>query len=335
MKKLLFNTAFLIAGLLSISHAIAQQDENEKKETFKFNKSKSYSKSYSISGGDKIYLDNQFGEMKLVIWDKNEIKVDVSITAKSDDEAEAQEILERITIEDRKESGAVYYKTKMSNEKPSWEGKKGNHHQSMEINYIVYLPTGNPLKAANQFGKMIVPDYRGEAEVSSKFGSLTAGKFSNAKEISVEFGNANIAEVSGGKLSIKFSNGTVNKLSGDVKANLEFSKVKLEIDNSVKTLTINNSYAEVYLDADKNFSATYDITSTHGEFTNQSSFAISKQGEKENRYGPEFTKRYSGTSGSGSAKIKISSSFGETIIGHDLKVDMTEKKKKAKNIRTV
>jgi hypothetical protein len=335
MKKLLFNAAFLVAGLLSISNAIAQQDDKEKNETFKYNKSKNYSKSYSINGSDKINLDNQFGEMKLVTWDKNEIKVDASITAKSDDEAEAQEILERISIEDRKESGAVYFKTKMSNEKPSWEGKKGNHHQSMEINYTVYLPSGNPLKAANQFGKMIVPDYRGEAEVSSKFGSLTAGKFTNAKDISVEFGTANIAEVSGGKLSIKFSNGTVSKLTGEVKANLEFSKVKLNLDNNTKNLTINNSYAEVYLDLDKSFSATYDITSSHGEFNNQSSFTFTKQGEDKNHYGPEFTKHYTGTSGSGSSKVKINSSFGETTTGHDLKVDMTEKKKKTKNTRTV
>jgi len=315
MKKLLFNTAFLITGLLSITNAIAQ-DEKDKKETFKFNKSKSYSKSYTISSSDKINLDNQFGEMKLVRWEKNEIKVDASVTAKADDEAEAQEILERITIQDRKESGAVYFKTIISNQKPSWEGKKGNHHQGMEINYTVYLPSGNPLKAANQFGKMIIPDYRGEAEISIKFGTLTAGKLSNAKDISVEFSEATIVAVSGGQLSIKYSNGTVNELSGDVKATLDFSKVKLNLDNNTKNLTINNSYAEVYLDLDKNFSATYDITSSHGQFTNKSGFTITKQGEDTNRKGPAFTKRYTGKSGSGTAKVKVNSSFSETITGH-------------------
>ena len=111
-------------------------------------------------------------------------------------------------------------------------------------------------------------------------------------------------------MNIKFSNGTVNKLSGDVKTNLEFSKVKLNIDNDVKNLTVNNSYSEVYLDLDKSFSATYDINTSHGSFSNQSSFEIKKQGENDNRYGPEFTKRYTGTSGSGSSKVKVSSSLG-------------------------
>jgi len=342
MKKLLFNTTFLVAGLLSLSIGYAQQTTNEFEKGKdrvepKFKKTKNYTKSYSLSSSDKISLYNQFGEMKITTWDKNEVKVDATITGKSDDEPRAQEILDRISIQDSKEGGTVSFKTKFADDKKedkrNWDNKE-HRNEGMQIDYVVYLPSNNALTAENQFGKMIVPDIRGEAVLTSKFGSLTAGKISNAKEVSVEFGKADIAEVGGGKLSIKFSNGTVNKLTGEVRANLEFSKVKLNIDNNAKNLTINNSYAEVYLDLDKSFSATYDITSSHGEFSNQSSFTFTKQGEDKNHYGPEFTKRYTGTSGSGSSKVKISSSFGEIIAGHDLKVDMTEKKKNKKT-RTV
>ena len=333
MKKILFKSSFLVVLLLNVTLLMSQDKEKEKWEP-KFTKSKAYSKSYSLGSNDKINLENQFGEMKLVTWDKNEIKVDVTIIGKSDEEARAQTILDRITISDGKESSGVFFKTKMENQKSDWNNKKGNYHEGMEINYLVYLPSGNPLKASNQFGKMMVPDYKGEAELESKFGSLTAGKITTAKEISVEFGNADIAQISGGRLNIKFSNGTVNKLSGDVKSNLEFSKVKLNIDNDAKNITINNSYSTVYLDLDKSFSATYDINTSHGNFSNESSFEIKKQGEDNDRYGPDFTKHYTGTSGSGSSKVKVSSSFGEIIAGHNMTVDMTEKKKN-KTTRTI
>ena len=39
-------------------------------------KKKSYSKSYNITSKDKLTLENSFGEMKLITWEKNEIKVD-------------------------------------------------------------------------------------------------------------------------------------------------------------------------------------------------------------------------------------------------------------------
>ena len=308
----------------------------------KVEKKKSYSKSYPVSGSDRITLNNQFGQMKLITWDKNEVKVDVDITAKADDDKRAQEILDKITIEDGKSSSGVYFKTKFG--KDQWDDKdkdkskdekrEKHRNEGMEINYTVYLPAGNPLNADNQFGAMTVPDYRGEATLVSKFGSLTAGKINNGKSVSVEFGKADIAQLNGGKLSIKFSSGTISKLTGDVDAAFEFcDKIKMNIDNDVKDLDIKNSYTTLYLDLNKNFSANYDISTSFGEFKNKTVFAIKEQGKddgNEDRYSPKFDHKYSGTSGSGSTKVKIKSSFGEIIMGHDLVVDMSETKHKGK-----
>ncbi|HMU46173.1 MAG TPA: hypothetical protein PKC72_07395 [Chitinophagaceae bacterium] len=332
MKRILFNTLVLFTALVCLTQVNAQ--DKEKNEP-KFKKTKSYSKSYNLSGSDKVSLSNQFGEMKLVTWDKNEVKVDATITGKSDEEDRAQKILDHISIEDSKSGNTVSFKTKFADDKKVWnKDDKGKHYnEGMEINYVVYLPSGNALKAENQFGKMIVPDYRGEAELESKFGSLTTGKISNAKEVTVEFGKVDIGNIAGGKLNIKFSNGNVNKLSGNVNSNLEFSKVKLNIDNDAKSLDIHNSYSTVYLDLDKNLSASYDITTSHGNFSNESSFTIKKEGSDEKSYGPTFTNRYSGTSGSGSTKLKVNSSFGEIITGHNLQVDMSEKSKSKNKTR--
>jgi len=332
MKRQLFNTIVFLLALFTFTSLNAQEKE---KHEAKFKKSKPYSKSYPLSGNDKVRLNNQFGEMKLVTWDKNEVKVDVTITGRSDDEQRAQEIIDRISIEDNKEGSTISFVTKFEDNKNSEKKKKGEYrNEGMEINYMVYLPAGNALEASNQFGKMVIPDYRGEAQLTSKFGSLSAGKISNAKEINVEFGKADIAEVSGGRLSIKFSEGSVNKLSGSVKSHLEFSRVKLNIDNGAKSLDINNSYSTVYLDLDKSLSASYDITASHGGFTNKSSFTIKDQEEDSKYYGPRFTRQYAGTSGSGNIKIKVHSSFGEIIAGHDMQVDLSEKKK-SKPTRTI
>ena len=339
MKTLLrpYNIILLIGFIALASTAIANEEP-------KVEKKKTYSKSYPVSSNDKISLSNQFGEMKIMTWDKNEVKVDVSITAKADDDKRAQEILDKITIEDGKGSGGVYFKTKFA--KDQWnddkdkgrdrdrEDRKSHRNEGMEINYAVYLPAGNTLNAENQFGAMIVPDYRGEATITSKFGSLKAGKISNGKSVSVEFGTGEIAQLNGGKLTFKFSNAvSVGKLTGDVEAVFEFcDKIKVNLDNDVKDLDIKNSYSKLYIDINKNFSAKYDISTSFGEFTNKTAFAIKEQGkdDDDDRHGPRFDHKYSGSSGSGSTNVKIKSSFGEIIIGHDLVVDMTESKKKGK-----
>ncbi len=351
-----YNIILLISFIALSSTASANEEP-------KVEKKKTYSKSYPVSASEKISLSNQFGEMKIMTWEKNEVKVDVTIIAKADDDKRAQEILDKITIEDGKGSGGVYFKTKLARDQ--WnsndndnendndknknkdkdkdkdrdrdrEDRKSHRNEGMEINYVVYLPAGNPLNADNQFGPMIVPDYRGEANITSKFGSLKAGKISNGKSVSLEFGTGEIAQLNGGKLTIKFCNAvTVGKLTGNVDAVFEFcDKIKVNLDNDVKDLDIKNSYSKLYLDINKNFSAKYDISTSFGEFTNKTAFAIKEQGKEDDddRHGPRFDHKYSGSSGSGNTNVKIKSSFGEIIMGHDLVVDMTqsEKKKKAK-----
>jgi len=297
-------------------------------------KRKTYSKSYSISGSDKVTLNNQFGEMKILTWDKNEIKVDVTIVCKASSDDVAQKIMDKISIEDGKTGNGVYFKTKMKGESNnSGTNKKGEYkEQSMKIDYLVYMPALNPLEANNQFGPMSLPDFKGSVDLESKFGSLTTGRLMNVKNIDVEFGSANIAHLNGGKLTIKFSKGTVGSMSGNVLLRFEFcDKIKIGLSNEVKDLDLKNSYTNVYLDASTNLSASFDVHTSFGEFKNKTSFDISEEKSDSDRNGPKFDKDYSGKAGSGSNKINIRSEFGEVILGHNLQVDFSEKKDKQKS----
>jgi hypothetical protein len=309
--------------------AMANGDEDPRVE-----KRKTYSKSYPLSNNDKVSLNNQFGEMRINIWDKNEIKVDVTIIAKANTDEVAQKILDRISIEDGKGGSGVWFKTHFKNQNDDWDhgDKKEYKEQGMEINYVVNMPSGNPLDASNQFGAMFVPDYRGPVELESKFGSLTAGKLANVKDVTVEFGKADIESITNGKLTVKFSSADVKKLSGDVDTRFEFcDKIKVVMDNSVKDLDLRCSYSTVYLDVSSNLSANFEIRTNFGEFNNKTAFAIKEDREDDDdRHGPRFDKQYNGTSGSGSSKVKIRSEFGEVVLGHNLQVDFTEKKKEKK-----
>ena len=328
MKAKLFNL-LLTAALLVSGMQLSAQDEP------KFKKEKSYSKSYNVSSSDRISLENQFGEMKLVTWDRNEVKVDVTIIGMSDEESRAQAILDRISIVDEKNGNGVSFKTKFANDEQKEKDRndkdkdKNNksRHEGMKINYTVHLPTSNPLNAKNQFGPMVVPDYRGEANLESQFGSLTTGKLSNSKNIRVQFGKADLGEMSGGKLDIGYTSATVSNPSGDIDANFQFSTIKINIDNDIKSLDIKNSYSDVYLDLSKNLSASYKIDNSFGSFTNKSNFTFTKAEEK-NKW--DNNSSYSGKSGNGDVKITVNSSFGSVVAGHDLKVDM-DKKEKEKN----
>jgi len=299
-------------------------------ETPVVEKKKTYSKSYSVSNSDKISLTNQFGEMKISTWDKNEVSVSVTITAEAQTDEKAQSILDHISIEDGKSGDGVFFKTKLDkNNNQQWsKGEKQGFH----IDYVVNVPARNPLQAKNEFGPMSIGDYNGEVTLESKFGSLTTGKLNNVKKVSIEFGKGSIGSISNGSLVIKFSKAAIENLDGSVNAVFEYCDIaKLRVDNSTKALTVKNSFSNLYLDLNTNISASFDISTNFGDLHNKTNFDIKEEGDNDDRHGPRFNKRYQGKSGSGNTEMKIKSEYGQITLGHNLNIDMNKEKNKDKD----
>jgi hypothetical protein len=310
-----WSVALIPFCLMMTLTARAGEPEVEKKKT--------YSKSYTVSSNDKISISNQFGELKINTWDKNEAKIDVTITAEASTDEKAQDILDRISIEDGKNGSEVYFKTKFSKEKDKNWGK--GEKQSFHIDYVAYVPARNPLNAHNEFGPMTIGDFNGEVWLQSKFDSLTTGKLTNVKKLNVEFGKANIGSISNGKVEIKFSKASIDNLDGDVDVNFEFCDVaRLKIDNDTKEVDINNKFSQLYLDVNTNISANFEINTSFGELKNKTNFQIREEGEyaDDRHHGPKFDKKYTGKTGSGSTTMKIRSEYGQVTLGHNLSVSM-------------
>ena len=292
-------------------------------------KKKINSKSYTLSGNDKVSLANKFGSLKINTWDRKEVKVEVTISAEAKTDERAQSILDGITVSDSKGSDGVIFKTNIKgNNNQRWE--KGEK-QGFQVDFEVFLPAQNPLYASNEFGPLVIGDHSGEATVISKFGNAKIGKLGNAKKVQVEFGSLILDAMNNGILVIKFSSAEVRKTSGDLNVNVEHSSAKLNLGNDVKNLTVKNSFSPLLLDVPTNFSATYNIRTSFAKLKNKTSFTINKEDEDEGR-GPKFDFDYTGKSGGGETSVRVKTSFGDITIGHNLPFKVEEKNKKTKDI---
>lgn len=297
---------YILLMLVSVTAVQAHEDP-------RLEKRKTYSKSYSLSQNDKVVLSNSFGEMRINTWNKNEVKVDVTIIGKANSEEKAQAIIDKIRIEDGKSGGEVYFKTKVDklNIDGNNKGKDKSYKQEgMEINYMVYLPEQNMLDASNSFGALVIGDHKGELTLQSKFGSLKAGKLFNVKQVLVEFGKAEIAAVNNGRVVVKFSKASMGQFSGSINSNFEFcDAVDLLLDNSLTSLDVKSSYSTLQIGLAKSLSADVQIKTSFGDVDNNSAFDIKE--DEDNRKGPKFDKKYSGVTGKGNAKVTIKSDFGK------------------------
>ena len=322
MKKMKFLSSLALV-VFAIAPAIGQNDK-DKKAKYEFVKTKSVNKTYTVSGTDKLNITNSFGTVEIHTWNKNEIKVDVSIEVSSNKEDFAQKLIDGISVSNNQSGNEVSFKTSINGSNNS-----KNEKSSMSVDYSIYMPESNPLKLSNEFGATIIPDMKGTMELTSKFGSLTTGTLVDVKRINVEFGSTTIESMNNGTANISYSKATLSKVSGNVKINFDFcGGVKVNLDNSLTGLELNTSYSTVNLRPAANLAASYVINTSFGSFKNRS--GIKFDSDKDDEDGPKFDFKYEGKSGNGSVPININDSFGKIILGDATTDDMDDKKPKNK-----
>jgi len=332
MKKIASLLSVILPLLLLQQYSFAQDNDNnnDNKKKYEFVKNKSVNKSYNVSSSDKLNIQNSFGDVKVTTWNKNEIKVDVSVEVSANSDVLAQKIIDGISVADSKSGNDISFKT-------SIKGVNNSHGEksTMKVNYEISMPASSPLHITNEFGATVLPDYRGEVDLSSKFGSLTTGSLSNVKSVNVEFGKAKIESASNGSVSIKYSSAEIGKLVGNIKLNLEFSSAtKINIDNGLTGLDAKVSYSTVNFKPSGDLSATYTISTSFGNFKNRTNIKFDGDDEDNGDRGPKFDHNYNGKSGSGTVPVKIKSSFGKVILGEPNADDIKEKQKnKSKSVQ--
>jgi len=326
--KRTFKNILPILLLLATAQLFAQEIDKEKKEKkrYEFFRERNISKTYPASG-NTLNIDNQFGEVKITTWDKNEIKVDIHIEASSTVKDLADKSFERIDVTDKQEGKDINFKTIMNKNGKDDNISCHNCSNTMSIDYDIHMPANNALNIENSFGSIVIPDYTGPVSLTNKYGSLKAGKLSRPEKIWVEFGSADLKSIGNIDLTFKYSSVTIGSLTGNSKLKFEFCGYsKVNLDNGLTALTVNDSYSSVHLVPAANFSATYNISTSYGSFIDKTNIGI-KRTDTPDKYGGDLNKHYEGKSGSGTIKINIKSSFGNIMIGEGTKADMKEKKK--------
>jgi hypothetical protein len=298
MKKII--KAYSLLLLLTALMLTARADDGEKNKT--------YSKTYSLHNNQEVKISNKFGKVTVNHWNRKEVKVDVSITVYSNDDRVAQNIIDNINIESN-DGNYISFTTRLSG-----HNNNNGKNTKMQVNYVVYMPSSNPLSVKNEFGNTYIPDWAGEINIDQAFGNIETGALPKAKDIKVRFGSLVSKAISDGNMKISYSDLKIDNLSGSVTSKIDFCKgTKLGLENKLQRLDMRISYSDVTLHISPLSDAAFTISTSFGDLKNSSKINMVNE-TREKKHGPTFNKKYSGTTGSGKAVINISSNFGDILL---------------------
>jgi hypothetical protein len=304
-------------------------------------------KIFEVKDPHLLTVDNQYGQVKVNLWSKKDIRVEIIITANAPSEDRAADYLSAIVIDEKRIKNQITLTTNIDKTKfgkNRWTFRKGEKN-FIQIDYTVYMPKDNPLIVRNQFGNTDIPNFQAPLTVDSRYGTFSANFLENAEnKIDVRYGNAKIGKMGGGTLDCQYSNvhlEQANKLLlsnkfGDLTigeiinldADIDYSgakigtmrgtgKIKLnysggfrinELSNSSENVDIQATYSSVVLPANAN---RFDVTVTYGKFTYPDDVNFSKQPSASS----QKVKQYQGKVGSGSGtNITVTAKYGDVRL---------------------
>lgn len=263
-------------------------------------------KTFTVSNGAQLTVNNKYGKVTLHAWNKNEIQAVVTITANGSNSDNAKSLANQVNIQSSQSGNNVTLATQYDANSTSsfWKkffGGGGSQKNYIHIDYTVYIPQSlATMHIANNYGDVV--------------GDNIPGDFS----LDMNYGNFHISNVAGDfKMHVNYGSGS---LSGISKGIIQANYTDFNLDN-VNNLTINSNYSDykisnagqiVFNGNYGNFSiGKIDKIACGSNYTDYKISTILQQAKMETTYGDIRI----GTLGDQFTLMNIRSTYGNVRVG--------------------
>lgn len=231
--KLVFNKwsfTLLLVGLMVMS-----LPANSKQEF-----SKTIKKEFEITADGTTSIHNKYGKIDIKTWDKNRVKVDVTIMVRANSEADAQEVFERIAINFENGNDYVKAQTEIEAQKKSnWWGEENKSDYT--INYEVFMPPSNSVGLTNKYGDTKVAAIRGNADLDIKYGNFEMEDVGGETNLTFAYGNGTFNNIKDAMAEVRYAR-LMFKQADQLELISKYSKITIEQAKEVRSTSKYDTY---------------------------------------------------------------------------------------------
>lgn len=204
---------------------------------------------YPLPKGNSLSITNQFGDIKIVYWNKEATQLQIRISAESPQEDMALALLQQVQILHAKTDQGVSVQTKFH--RPPAPPEKGKR-TSLRVDYVVQVPRDAELVLTNSFGDIYMPDHAGKLTISQEYGKLFANHLSGPDtHLKVAYGQALIKSLQGGQMKASYSQVVLDEVTRS-ELNNSFGDLHVKIARDVRGVV---SYSSGLIDQIKESAA--------------------------------------------------------------------------------
>lgn len=171
--------------------------------------SRTYTQTYPSNANSTLEISNKYGDIELLVWDKDSIKFEVEVTAVTDDYSNTMDLLEAIKINFQSAGSFVIAETDWSEElnmfRKGWYelGQSFSGQDRITVNYKVHCPANITTDITNKFGNIFIGNHTGEMSIDLSHGDLRARKINNNR-CKISYGKVRVKEINGGRCEFSY-----------------------------------------------------------------------------------------------------------------------------------
>ncbi len=256
---------------------------------------------YKVSSNATLDIDNQFASLTIETWDKAEVKIDASISARTNKKETTDLLLSSLGVEHSMKNNTVNIKAGIIHNTGKNNNIKGK--TSFEVDMIIYAPRDISLVLKNKFGKVVLPKLTNKVNLDVEFGNVEVSEIGANNKIRVKFGGLKIDKITNPDIVVEFLSGRsiVSQIEGTGKITSKFSNVCFNVTKG-GNIDVVTEFGDVYLVHDKTGAQNITVQTEFGKLKNNSSLPLMLKESNHNK--AKYT-----TDASGSGQLNIVSKF--------------------------
>lgn len=219
-------------------------------------------KNYPIRPDAELVIKNQFGNINISNWDKNEVGLEINISVEGKNTEALERRLDKINLVFESSSDRVSVETQIEQAKRKWFeinfSLSPKEKVKFRVDYLVKVPKTVHLNIRNKFGNIELDTTEAPAKIRCSFGQIHLGELRGGNHyISLDFSkNSSIEYMDNGKIEADYSSLDLNRV-GQLKWNADFSKVEIQ---RAQTIDYSADYGRIAVETANRINGSSDFT---------------------------------------------------------------------------
>jgi len=183
---------------------------------------KTYSKSFSTAGAERLSIENKYGDINIKNWNKQEVSIKVTVTVEASNEERARDLFEKISVTLEKRGSDIIGMT---------EFDIRSSRSNFSVDYEIFMPKSLNTVIDNRYGDIYINELTGHLDLNLKYGALRIRTLSRENETPHN------------KVDISYSENSHIRNCGWLKLNMAYSEIEVERSTALMILS---RYSKLY-----------------------------------------------------------------------------------------